>query len=381
MKLPLFPYLPAAVVVVALAVYASHWQHAQADEAPAGAETTHVAPDQLRYPPGSPQLAYLDIEAVKAATPPVMEPLPARITYDEDHAVRVFSPVAGRTIQILAQAGQAVRAGEVLAWLLAPDYDSAVADLRKAQADQDSKQAAWARAQRLHDAGVIATRELEVAQADARSAKAELDRASARLRALQGVGQDGRYALRAPIAGVVSERHLNPGQELRPDAADPAFVIIDPAHLDVVADVSEADVSKLHVGQHITLQAEGLDLQQIDAQLSSVGIALDSTTRRIPVRAHLLKPSRELRPEMFVRMAPLRDDQIQAVAVPNTAIVTSGDKSFVFVEHAPGQLIKTPVSFAMRGRRVSYVSQGLASGDRVVTQGAILLDAELASDN
>lgn len=381
MKLPLFPYVPAAVVVILLAVYASHLQHAQADEAPTAGETTRIANDQLRYPPGSAQLAYLNIEAVKAVTPPIIEPLPARITFDEDHAVRVFSPVAGRTVQIVAQVGRAVHAGDVLAWLSAPDYDTAVADLHKAQADHDSKRAAWTRAQHLHEAGVIATRDLEAAQADARSTQAELERASARLRGLDGVGKDGRYALRAPIAGIVSERHLNPGQELRADASDPAFVVIDPSHLDVIADVSESDVGKLHVGQHIHVQADGVDLSQLDGQISSVGIAMDAATRRIPVRAHLVKPPAEVRPEMFVRMAPLGDNGLTAIAVPNSAIVTSGQKSFVFVERAPGNLIKTQVSFATRGRAMSYVSQGLADGARVVTQGAILLDAELASDN
>ena len=87
-------------------------------------QVRHV-PGQLRFEPGSPQLAYLSIAAAQASTPPVMEPLPARITFDEDHTVRVFSPVAGRTQQIVAEPGQTVRAGDVLAWLLAPDYDAA----------------------------------------------------------------------------------------------------------------------------------------------------------------------------------------------------------------------------------------------------------------
>lgn len=381
MKLPLFPYMPAAVVVVLLAVYASHLQHAQADDTVAAAETTRTAPNQLRYPPGAPQLAYLNIEAVKATTPPVIEPLPARITFDEDHAARIFSPVAGRAVQILGQAGQQVRAGDVLAWLQAPDYDTAVADLHKAQADHDNKQAAQARAQRLHEAGVIATRDLESTVAEARSAQAELARAGARLRGLDGVGKDGRLALRAPIAGVIAERHLNPGQELRPDAADPAFVIIDPSHLDVVADVAESEVGKLHVGQSIRVEADGTDLSAISGQISAVGIAMDPATRRVPVRAHLQAPPAAARPEMFVRLAPLDASAPAAVAVPNSAIVTTGQQSFVFVERTPGLLVKTQVSLLMRGRDQSYVSEGLSGGARVVTKGAILLGAELASDN
>jgi len=381
MKLTYFPYISSGVVVALLALYASHWPHAQADESPAASDTTRVGPNQLRYRPGSPQLAYLSIEPVKAVAPPVMEPLAARITFDEDHTVRVFSPVAGRTQQIVAQPGQPVHAGDVLAWLLAPDYDTALADLHKAQADHDSKQAAYVRAQHLHEAGVIATRDLEAAQADARSAQAELERANARVHGLGSVGKDGRFALRAPIAGVVAERHLNPGQELRPDAADPAFTITDPTHLDVVADVADSDVNKLHVGQAVRIEFDGQSGSDLSGQIAAVGVSMDPNTRRVPVRAHLKSPPATARPEMFVRMAPLADTPEPAMAVPNSAIVTTGLQSFVFIERAPGLLVKTQVDFARRGRDLSYVSQGLTTGEKVVTRGAILLDSELTSDN
>jgi cobalt-zinc-cadmium efflux system membrane fusion protein len=375
-------YLSCGLAATAslLAWSALHGPHALADE-PMAASTTRMAPNQLRYPSGSPQLAYLAIESLAALPPPVMEPLPARIVVDEDHTVRVFSPLAGRTVQILAQPGQVVHAGDVLAWLTAPDFETAVADLRKAQADQDSKRAAYVRAQHLHDAGVIATRELESAQSDARSAQAEMDRAAARVHGLGNVGRDGRFALRAPIAGTVVDRHLNPGQELRPDASDPAFVITDPAHLDVVADVAESDIDKLHVGQAIRIESDAVDLSKVDGRIVTVGMVMDPATRRVPVRAHLTAAPPSARPEMFVRMAPLGDTSKQAIAVPNSAIVTSGEQSFVFVERSAGVLVKTQVEFARRGRDMSYVSNGLPVGTRVVTKGAILLDAELASGN
>ncbi|MGC4062282.1 MAG: efflux RND transporter periplasmic adaptor subunit [Aquabacterium sp.] len=382
MKLNYIPYLSSGVVAALLAVYASHLSHAAStEEAPASSDITRTAPNELRYRPGSPQLAYLAIDTVKPKAPPALEPLPARITFDEDHTVRVFSPVAGRTQQIVAQPGQQVHAGDVLAWLLAPDYDTALADLHKAQADHDSKKAAFERAQRLHEAGVIATRDLEAAQADARSAQAELERTSAHMHELGSVGRDGRFALRAPISGVVADRHLNPGQELRPDAADPAFTITDPAHLDVVADVAESDVGKLHVGQAVRIENGDASLPDLNGRIATVGVTMDPNTRRVPVRAHLIAPPATARPEMFVRMAPLGDTPDQAMAVPNSAIVTTGLQSFVFVERSPGLLVKTQVALARRGRDLSYVKQGLNAGDRVVTKGAILLDAELASDS
>lgn len=143
-------YAGAAAAVVGLAVAASRFVPQQAEpEAPVASATTRIAPDQLRYPPGSPQLAHLAIQPVKRSIPPLVEPLPARLVPDEDHTVRVFSPLPGRVVEVVVRPGQLVRAGDVLAWVVAPDAAAAVADARKAEADRDSREAAWRRAQGL----------------------------------------------------------------------------------------------------------------------------------------------------------------------------------------------------------------------------------------
>lgn len=354
------------------------WRRAHAEATERSAVATKVAPNQIRYGEGSPQLAYLDIQPVSMQRPPLTEAVPARLTFDEDHTARVYSPLAGRTAQILVEPGQLVKAGEVLAWIDAPDYDTAVADLRKAQADLDVKRMALTRAQKLLDAGALAQRDFEAAQLDAHTAEAEMARTTARLHGLDSSGKDGRLALRSPISGVVAERHLNPGQVIQPDLSVPLFIVTDSSHLDVIADVPEDQVAAFHVGQSVRIDGDTPQLQGLTGTVSTVGVVLDPDTRRIPVRAHLTAPPAQARPEVFVRLSPLAKGA-EAVVVPNSAIVTSGLQSYVFVEREPGLLEKTPVRFAYRGREISYLSQGLSAQARVVTKGAILLDSEMGS--
>lgn len=384
-KTTLALWAAAVLLLAGLLAARMHGQneaHAAITEDPPGKmPLTRLAPNVLRYPEGSSQLAFLATAPIQASVPPATDALPARLVFDENRTVRIYSPVAGRVAQIQAEVGQRVQAGEVLAWLLAPDYDAAVAEQRKARADHDSKQLARVRAERLHEAGVIATRELEAAQADARMAQAELDRTQAHLKALGTVCADGRFALRAPMAGVVAERHLNPGQEWRPDAADPAFVITDPSRLTVLADVAASDAQRLRVGQSVRVESDDPGMPVMSGKVTSIGVAMDSHSRRVPVRASLDAPPPGARAEMFVRLLALDDAQAPQPAVPNGAIVNTGLQNFVFVEKAPGTLVKTPVQLSHRGRTVSHVSAGLQAGQRVVTQGAILLDAELASDH
>jgi cobalt-zinc-cadmium efflux system membrane fusion protein len=109
-----------------------------------------------------------------------------------------------------------------------------------------------------------------------------------------------------------------------------------------------------------------------------VGETLDPATRRVQVRCVLENPKRLLKPEMYARVTPLADTQTKLPRIPNSSLLTEGLYSFVFVEKEPGVFIKRLVVLGLQGRSVSYVKQGLQTGDRVVTVGALLLNSELA---
>ena len=82
---------------------------------------------------------------------------------------------------------------------------------------------------------------------------------------------------------------------------------------------------------------------------------------------------------MYVRVAFLTDSAESAVAVANTGLITEGVNTYAFVEKHPGVFEKRQVTLALRGRDRSYVNGGLQAGERVVTEGALLLNAEMAS--
>src|SRR4029077_2456148 len=74
----------------------------------------HLNASELRFPPESPQLTFIKVDAVLALPEPLLDPLSARITYDENYTARVSSPIAGRVTRILVQPGDRVKAGQHL---------------------------------------------------------------------------------------------------------------------------------------------------------------------------------------------------------------------------------------------------------------------------
>lgn len=343
----------------------------------------HMASNTLRFDANAPQLTYLQIKPAEAFPEPLLEPLNARITYSDNYTARVYSPVSGRIIKIFADTGHLVKAGDALLQLDSPDYAQASSDSVKADVDLLRKQQAFERAKQLSDTQGMARKDLESAEADWHQAEAEALRAKARLKNLASntTTTEGQFILRAPIAGTISERQVNAGSEVRPDATNPLFVITNPQHLWAIVDLPEVQLGKIRVGQPVSIEVDAYPNEIILGKVAVVGGTLDPLTRRIQVRCELDNAKHKLKPEMYARVTPSADSKSTLPRIPNSALFTQGVSSFVFVEISPGELQRRKVMLAMQGHENSYVKEGLRAGERVVTSGALLLNSGLSGEN
>ncbi len=337
-------------------------------------------PGVLRFDAGAPQLSALRIETAVAMPLPMAEALNGRLALDENRTARISSPIAGRVLKLVAEPGDRVARNAVLLQADAPELAAADADWRKAQADEVRKKLAYERARNLLAHEVVPQKDVEAADADYRQAAAESRRTGLRMRSLHASGaENGSFSLRTPLAGVVVERQVTPGMELRPDLANPLFVVSDPSRLWLLVDVPERSLAQVRPGQKVSLETDAFPGARFGATVDKVGYALDPATRRVQVRCTVENPDGRLRPEMYARVSFLSDSGRSAIAVPNAGLVTEGINTYAFVEASPGVFRKRQVGLALRGRETSHVDSGLQAGDRVVVEGALLLNAEMAS--
>lgn len=374
----------AIIVVIAFVVMAiSAVRHfstplaVQAEVRPQGKRE----PGIVKFDTGAPQLSSLKVETVDEVALPAAEPVNGRIAYDENRTARMSSPVQGRVVALHAEIGDRVRRGEVLMDIDSPDLAAADADWRKAQADETYKKLAFERARRLLENDVIARKDYESAQADYRQAAAETKRAALRMKNLNATGnENGKFGLKTPIAGVVADKQVNPGLEVRPDLPNPLYVITDIDHLWVIADVPEHSIGNIKPGQAVEIETDAYPNRRFAATVDRVGLALDPGTRRVQVRCTLDNPDRKLKPEMFARVFFLGDGDRKGVQVPDTALIVDGIYSYVFVERQAGVFEKRRVNVVLRGADRSFIDKGVMRGERVVTEGALLLNSEVAAD-
>ena len=338
-------------------------------------------PGVVRFPQGAPQLTSLSISAMSTAPVPLSEPLNGRVAFDESYTARVSSPVSGRVLELRHQLGDPVAAGAVLAVIDAPDLGAAQADLAKAKADENRKELALRRARELFTGDVLPRKDLESSEADLAQVKAETQRAALRLANLNPrhaplTGQ--RMALVTPLAGVVAERKANIGMEVRPDLADPLFVVTDLKRVQVVVDLPEQYLAKVAPRQPVSVEVDAWPGERFRGRVDRIAPGVDPATRRIQVRCSVENTALKLRPEMYARVSLLADEQKVAVRIPNSALISDGLYSFVFVEREPGVYQKRKVELAVQDRDFSYVAAGIGPAERIVTRGALLLNSDLA---
>ncbi|MEI6384614.1 MAG: efflux RND transporter periplasmic adaptor subunit, partial [Betaproteobacteria bacterium] len=211
-----------------------------------------VQDGKLRFPEGHVQLQLIKTKAAEEAKTFAMD-LPARLVWDEERTQRVYAPFAGRVLQIKADLGSLVSKGSPLLLLSSPEFGAAQSDLAKSLADVSVAEKAFSRQRELFEAGVTPKKDLEQAKADYERANAENERALSKIR-LYGGGQlvNQQLVLSSDLNGVVVERNVNPGQEIRPEQFGPGspalFVVTDPSRLWVQIDAKETDLGTLKPG-------------------------------------------------------------------------------------------------------------------------------------
>jgi cobalt-zinc-cadmium efflux system membrane fusion protein len=303
--------------------------------------------------------------------------------WDESVTVRVLPEFSGRVVSITAEVGQTVSREDLLARIASPDYGQAQADAHKASGDFILAERTLRRTRELFLHGATAQKDVDSAEAEYGRAKAEKERAESRLALYGGAASsiDHMYELRSPLAGVVAERNLNPGQQVRPDQMlanapqyfAPLFVVTDPSRLWIVLDVVEADVGRFQRGQTLQIKSPILPDRAFEGIVEWISDFVDPATRTFRVRGSVKNTQRLLKDETFVSVT-LTGEATAGFDVPNSAVFLDGSKLFVYREDGLGRYQRREVRIGPEHDGRIPVIAGLQPGDHVVTHGCMLLE-------
>lgn len=320
--------------------------------------------------------------------------VPGQLVPNEDRTARLGAPLQARVITVHVQAGERVGRGQPLVTLLSPDASTARAELLKAQADLSGRTAAATyarvareRAERLLAAKAAPRQDVERAHADDALAQADLMRAQAELARTRSTvstlgvrTEDGAIVIRSPIQGTVLSRDVSPGMVV--PAGAPLVTVSDATSLWLDASVPAGAASSLAHGARVRFGVAAFPADTFDARVVSVGGALDTQTRALPVRAAVMNTRNRLRAAMFATVWLDAGARVTTVALPTNAVMLLDGRRVVFIATPQGggrvRFERRDIDSASDQAGVTRVLRGVKAGEMVVTDGAFAIKATLS---
>jgi RND family efflux transporter MFP subunit len=283
---------------------------------------------------------------------------------------RIRAEVAGRMISISVDAGQRVAQGETLGKIddtaILDDVLSARSAKTSAELSATQAQRELERARTLVKAGAIAERDVEAAERAALQAVSALEDAKARLMAREKALAN--TTLRAPFAGVVSERVVNAGDVVTPGAA--LFTVVDPASLRLEASVPAMAAQQVKVGAPVELAVTGFPTQRFNARVTQVNPVADAVTRQVRIIATLTDGRGLLMGGLFAEGRVAAESHV-GVVVPDVAVDQRGISPYA-TRLKNGVVERVDVTIGVRDvarERIELLS-GISAGDTLLLGAA-----------
>jgi cobalt-zinc-cadmium efflux system membrane fusion protein len=367
-------------------------------------KTAHEADGAFR--PSETQWASLRLAAVRQVAFRDERATDGKIGINDDTTTPVFSPYSGRVSRLIAKPGDYVERGMPLFAIEASEFVqgqndlvTAVAGVEKAKSKLELAKTSEKRQRDLLAIRGGALKDLEQAQSDLVAAQGDLraaeialaavrnrlrilgrsDEEIAKLEKVDHIGAEVIVA--APIAGTVIQRKVGVGQYINAGATDPIFTVGNLTTIWLIANVRESDAPKMKVGAAVEVTVLAYPGRVFNAKLAYVAPALDPTTRRLPVRAEIQNPGRELLPEMFASFRIVAGETRLMPAVPQEAVVYEGAQARVWVARPDQKSVVTrPIEAGVTTNGLVEVRKGLAVGETVVASGTLFIDRAAKRD-
>jgi len=306
------------------------------------------------------------------------------VAFNGDRSTQVLSPVSGPATKVLVSPGAVVKRGQPLATVSSPDFATAVADYRKAQASFRNAKRVAERDSALFKNDALARSEWEQAQTDLASAEADVEAAVQNMRAL-GVEdsqiaavREGRAAaieaiIRSPIDGTVVEKLIADGQLLQAGTTA-CFTVADLSTMWVMTNVYANDLRDIAVGETADIITD-VSGTPIAGRVDYVASLVDPGTKAVSVRVVATNTNRVLRKDMFVRVEIKSRLEHRGLLVPVSSVMRDEENlPYAFVTAANGSFVRRRIDLGTRIGDNYEVTSGLKPGDQVVAEGALFLE-------
>lgn len=297
------------------------------------------------------------------------------IRFNDDRTAHVVPRLAGVVESVSASLGQTVRRGDVLAVIASTSLSEQRSELLTAQRRLESARINLERERKLWQEKISAEQDYLHSQTAWREAEIAVANARQKLSAVGAAPSASalnRFEVRAPLDGVIVEKHLARGEAVKEDAS--IFTLSDLNTVWAEFAVAPKDLDLTRTGQKVIVSSSASQTK-VQGVISYVGALLGEQTRTARARVTLANPQGAWRPGLFVTVSVLGNDQDVPLAIPAEAVQSVENQPTVF-KAVPGGFEAVTVRTGRSDGKSVEILGGLVPGDAVASGNAFVLKAE-----
>jgi cobalt-zinc-cadmium efflux system membrane fusion protein len=357
-------------------------RQAQPTESKPYEESKNGQPEFFTVPPD--QLAHLKTTEVRAANWPVAIHTTGTVDWDADHTTQAITQANGPITRILADLGTPVQKDQPLLYVSSPDVANAISVYRKARNREAYNKRIVDRMKELLDRGAIALKDSQTSEADYNDATTDVQNSLQALHIFgitshdidaaekQGSPVNTELAVRSPIAGVIVQKLVSPGQLVQAGQTV-CFAISDVSTVWVQGHIFDRDLPSVKSGDPVDETNPSFN-RSFRGSVSYIGSILDPSTRTTPVRIVTQNPGGLLKKDMFVDAVVHTGMRSHMLVVPVAAVLRDDkNEPIVYVQSEPGKFAQRSVAIAGQQDGLVAISSGLREGETVVSDGSLFL--------
>jgi RND family efflux transporter MFP subunit len=282
----------------------------------------------------------------------------------------VRAQIGGTVIETLVDEGSRVSNGTLLARIddrtIRDQYLSARSAMTSAQSAAEVAQRNLERNERLASAGAIADRDLETSRTQNVAAQSQLADAKARLTLQEKQLADAQ--IRAPFAGIISNRKVNGGDVVQPGGE--MFTVVDPTSMRLEAAVPASQLNSIRIGSPVLFSVSGYPDRSFTGKITRVNPVADPTTGQVRVVVSVPNSGNSLVGGLFAE-GRVASERRNALVAPTGAVDVTGVKPFV-IRLKDGKVERVEVDLGLRDEESERVEikSGLVKGDTLLTGAA-----------
>ena len=297
------------------------------------------------------------VEVAAVAKRPIAASFTGTANLEAPGEAQVVAKTSGVLLQLLAEEGDQVKAGQVLARI---DPDRPRLEMERARATMRKLENNYRRSQELLASKMVSAEASDQIRYDLEAARAAYQLAQLELSYTNIV---------APIDGVIAARAVKPGNLIQLNSS--LFRIVDTSRLEAVLNVPERDLATMKEGLTVRMTADAMPGETFEGVIDRVSPVVDAGSGTFRVVTAF--PGGEgLRPGMFGRIEVVYDQRNDALTVPRSALLQDAGETAVFAVR-DSKAVRVPIEIGHLSGELAEVRKGLDEGDQVVTAGKVAL--------